>query len=90
MPYARNARTHSEAQVAHIVGSMREFGFINPVLRDGANGILAGHGAAHIGTGLVNKVNLVQNLADSPRRFFCPISPSAAARLRHAGSYSTP
>jgi ParB-like chromosome segregation protein Spo0J len=51
MPYARNARTHSEAQVAHIVGSMREFGFINPVLRDGANGILAGHGrvlAAHM------------------------------------------
>lgn len=44
MPYARNARTHSEAQVAQIAGSIREFGFNNPVLVDGANGIIAGHG----------------------------------------------
>ena len=32
VPYARNARTHSEAQVAEIAGSIREFGFTNPVL----------------------------------------------------------
>ena len=32
IPYARNARTHSEAQVAQIAGSIREFGFTNPVL----------------------------------------------------------
>lgn len=44
IPYARNARTHSEAQVALIAGSIREFGFNNPVLVDGANGIIAGHG----------------------------------------------
>lgn len=44
VPYARNARTHSEAQVAQIAGSIREFGFNNPVLVDGANGIIAGHG----------------------------------------------
>ena len=44
IPYARNARTHSEAQVALIAGSIREFGFTNPVLVDGANGIIAGHG----------------------------------------------
>jgi hypothetical protein len=31
IPYARNARTHSEAQVAQIAGSIREFGFTNPV-----------------------------------------------------------
>ena len=43
-PYARNARTHSEAQVALIAGSIREFGFTNPVLVDGENGIIAGHG----------------------------------------------
>ncbi len=42
--YARNARTHSEAQVALIAGSIREYGFTNPVLVDGANGIIAGHG----------------------------------------------
>jgi DNA modification methylase len=44
IPYANNARTHSEAQVAQIAGSIREFGFNNPVLVDGANGIIAGHG----------------------------------------------
>jgi DNA modification methylase len=41
VPYAR---THSEAQVALIAGSIREYGFTNPVLVDGANGIIAGHG----------------------------------------------
>ncbi len=44
VPYARNARTHSEEQVALIAGSIREFGFTNPILVDGANGIIAGHG----------------------------------------------
>ena len=44
IPYARNARTHSDAQVALIAGSIREFGFTNPVLVDGGNGIIAGHG----------------------------------------------
>ncbi|WP_272011531.1 ParB/Srx family N-terminal domain-containing protein, partial [Roseovarius sp. ZX-A-9] len=44
IPYANNARTHSEAQVALIAGSIREFGFNNPVLADGQNGIIAGHG----------------------------------------------
>src|SRR5215468_8805942 len=44
IPYARNARTHSDAQVAQIAGSIREFGFTNPVLVDGKNGIVAGHG----------------------------------------------
>ncbi|CAH0242851.1 site-specific DNA-methyltransferase [Roseomonas sp. CECT 9278] len=44
IPYARNARTHSDAQVAQIAASIREFGFTNPVLTDGDNGIIAGHG----------------------------------------------
>ncbi len=44
IPFARNARTHSPAQVALIAGSIREFGWTNPVLVDGANGIIAGHG----------------------------------------------
>ena len=44
LPYARNSRTHSDEQVAQIAGSIREFGFVNPVLIDGENGIIAGHG----------------------------------------------
>lgn len=44
VPYARNSRTHSDAQVAQIVASIREFGFTNPVLIDGDGGIIAGHG----------------------------------------------
>ena len=44
IPYARNSRTHDEAQVAQIAGSIKEFGFTNPVLIDGENGIIAGHG----------------------------------------------
>ena len=44
IPYARNARTHSDDQVALIAGSIREFGFTNPVLVDGESGIIAGHG----------------------------------------------
>ena len=44
IPYARNARTHSQEQVAQIAASIREFGFTNPVLLDESNGIIAGHG----------------------------------------------
>jgi DNA modification methylase len=44
IPYARNSRTHNEAQVAQIAASIREFGWTNPVLLDGDNGIIAGHG----------------------------------------------
>jgi DNA modification methylase len=44
IPYARNPRTHSDAQVAQIAASIREFGWTNPVLVDGKSGIIAGHG----------------------------------------------
>jgi DNA modification methylase len=44
IPYARNSRTHSPGQVAQIAASIREFGWTNPVLVDGENGIIAGHG----------------------------------------------
>ena len=43
IPYARNARTHSNAQVAQIAASIAEFGFNNPVLVDPDGGIIAGH-----------------------------------------------
>jgi DNA modification methylase len=44
VPYARNSRTHSDAQVAQIAASIKEFGFTNPVLIEGGGGIIAGHG----------------------------------------------
>jgi DNA modification methylase len=44
IPHARNARTHSEAQVAQIAGSIAEFGFVNPVLVGDDGVIVAGHG----------------------------------------------
>jgi DNA modification methylase len=44
IPYARNSRTHSEEQVTQIAASIKEFGFLNPVIVDGEKGIIAGHG----------------------------------------------
>lgn len=44
VPYARNSRTHSPQQVDKIAASIKEFGFLNPIIVDGANGIIAGHG----------------------------------------------
>jgi DNA modification methylase len=44
IPYARNARTHSDAQVAQIAASIKEWGWTNPILVDPEGGIIAGHG----------------------------------------------
>lgn len=44
VPYARNSRTHSAHQVDKIAASIREFGFLNPIIVDGQSGIIAGHG----------------------------------------------
>ena len=44
VPYAANARTHSDAQVAQIAASIAEFGFVNPVLLDASGVLVAGHG----------------------------------------------
>ncbi|MCK4793829.1 MAG: site-specific DNA-methyltransferase [Desulfobacteraceae bacterium] len=44
IPYAKNSRTHSEAQIAQVAASIREFGFTNPILIDEKNSIIAGHG----------------------------------------------
>jgi hypothetical protein len=44
VPSVRNARTHSEAQVAQIAASIQEFGFSNPIIIDEVDGVLAGHG----------------------------------------------
>lgn len=44
LPYVRNPRTHSEAQIAKLASSIVEFGWTQPILVDGQNGIIAGHG----------------------------------------------
>ena len=44
IPYANNSRTHSDAQIAQIAASIREFGFKVPIVVDGDNGIITGHG----------------------------------------------
>lgn len=44
IPYIRNARTHSESQIAQIAASIKEFGFLSPILIAEDNTILAGHG----------------------------------------------
>jgi hypothetical protein len=46
IPYAQNARTHSDEQIAQIAASIAEFGFVNPVLIGGDGVIIAGHGRA--------------------------------------------
>nr|WP_249200702.1 DNA methyltransferase [Thetidibacter halocola] len=73
VPYARNARTHSEAQVALIAGSIRAFGFNNPVLVDGENGIIAGHGrvlaAQELGLATVPVIELT-HLTEAKKRAY--------------------
>lgn len=62
VPYARNARTHSEEQINQIAASIREFGFTNPILIDEQNGLIAGHGrlsaAIKLGMGQIPSIRL--------------------------------
>ena len=73
IPYARNARTHSEEQVGQIAGSIQEFGFNVPVLIDGQNGIIAGHGrvmaAQKLGLQFVPCIRL-GHLSDAQKRAY--------------------
>lgn len=71
VPYERNARTHSPAQVAQIAAAIREWGFTNPLLVDESDRIIAGHGrleaARLLGMGQV-PVIVVAGLSDEQRR----------------------
>lgn len=73
VPYARNSRTHSDAQVAQIAGSIKEFGFNNPVLIDQDGGIIAGHGrvmaAQKLGLEKVPAVKL-EHLTETQRKAY--------------------
>ena len=71
IPYANNARTHSEAQVAQIASSITEFGFVNPILIGEDGGIIAGHGrlmaARFLGMAEVPVIRLT-HLTEAQRR----------------------
>lgn len=73
VPYAKNAKKHDDRQVAAIAGSIREFGFTNPVLIDGQDGIIAGHGrvlgARKAGLSEVPCIRLA-HLTDAQRRAY--------------------
>ena len=73
IPYARNARTHSDEQVALIAGSIREYGFANPILVDGADGVIAGHGrllaARRLGLATVPVIELA-HLSEAQKRAY--------------------
>jgi ParB-like chromosome segregation protein Spo0J len=73
IPYARNTRTHSDSQISQIAGSIREFGFTNPILIDADNGIIAGHGrvmaANKLGLDTVPCIRL-DHLNDNQRRAY--------------------
>lgn len=71
IPFARNSRTHSDEQVAQIAASIREFGWTNPILIDGDNGIIAGHGrlAAARKLGITEvPVVVLDHLTDAQKR----------------------
>jgi ParB-like chromosome segregation protein Spo0J len=73
VPYARNARTHTPAQIAKIAASIREFGFTNPILVDGASGIIAGHArlaaARQLGMSEVPVIELTHLTEDQKRAY---------------------
>lgn len=73
IPYARNARTHSDEQVARIASSIKEFGWTSPILVDGENGIIAGHGrlaaARLLGMESVPTIEL-SGLSDTQKRAY--------------------
>jgi len=73
IPYIRNARTHSPEQIAQIAASIREFGWTNPILVDGHNGVIAGHGrllaARQLGFDEVPVIELA-HLNDTQRRAY--------------------
>lgn len=73
IPYARNSRTHNEAQVAQIAASIKEFGWTNPILLDGQNGIIAGHGrvlaAQKLGESKVPTIELA-HMTDTQKRAY--------------------
>ena len=89
VPYARNARTHTDAQVAQIAASIREFGFTNPVLVNNSSMIIAGHGrvaaAKLLGISQVPTICLNNLTEDETRHLRHEIDVWLASRQRTRG-----
>ena len=73
IPYSKNSRTHSDAQISQITKSIKEFGFTNPILIDEENIIIAGHGRLQA----AKKLNLdkapvitLEGLTDAQRKAY--------------------
>lgn len=87
IPYANNARTHSPAQIELLRRSLREFGFVSPVLIDAAGNVIAGHGRieAAKAEGIEEApCVLVEHLSDAQRRAYI----LADNRLSEAASWN--
>ena len=86
-PYARNARTHSRRQIKKIAASIQRFGFVNPVLIDENNLIIAGHGrvaaAKQLNWAEVPTLR-VDHLNETEKRAYIP--PITGSRKKRAGT----
>ena len=73
VPYAMNAKKHSEKQVGQIANSIRSFGFVNPVLVASDNTIIAGHGrvlaAKRLGLKVIPTIRL-SHLTEAQRKAY--------------------
>lgn len=73
IPYAKNSRTHDDAQVAQIAASIKEFGWTNPILVDGDKGVIAGHGrllaARKLGMAKVPTIEL-KNMTEAQKKAY--------------------
>jgi len=73
VPYTRNARTHSKKQITKVARSIDKFGFINPVIIDAQNMIVAGHArvlaAIKLGLDYVPTI-LVKHLSEAQKRAY--------------------
>ncbi len=90
IPYARNAKQHSDAQVAQIAASIREFGWGAPILVDGRNNVIAGHGrllaARKLGLSEVPVVPLI-HLTDTQRKALILADNKIGENATYQGSY---
>lgn len=89
VPYANNARVHSKAQIAQLRASLREFGFVTPVLIDWDNNIIAGHGRVEAARaeGMTEvPCVLVTNLTEAQRKAYI----LADNRLSEMASWDEP
>jgi len=84
VPYARNSKTHPEEQISQIMASIKEFGFLNPLLIDANNNVICGHGRLIASKRLkMDEVPCIQaeNLSEAQRRAFVIIE----NRLQESG-----